>query len=997
MLESHIHRWFKAQGRFCAERPFLVIVLAALMAVQCLLGFKHFRIEEKPESLWVEPTSRTALDMSFFNAAFKPFYRVEEVIVTSKSDPGSNVLTNEGMIELMQFIDAVSVTKDPATDVSLQDLCWHPIQGKGCFMQSVLGYLQNNLTQVINASQSPNGVAMAIGLCVQNPLHQTCYSDLGLPIEHTTVLGKEVFNWSTNALEAGAALTTFLLENSNDANYIATARSWEENVFLALAKNFSESSATLRVDYMAQRSIQDALDSQNKASIANVGISYAVMLTYIAVALGYWSKVHSKGLVALVGIVIVGVSIAVSIGFCSAIDIPLTLIITDVIPFLLVAIGVDNMFIISNQFWFRCRVHQRQVHRPLTREQIAQAMSEALGEVGGTIFLAGASEGFAFSLGALTEMPAVRAFCLYSGVAILCNLMMQVTVFVAVLSLDARRAADRRYDFLPCFQYEQDKDDYENPIVEQGVDDPDSPLVQRRETNEIQISFYDSVTARETTMTMSVAEYVKHRENTRDGGLLGLGRLVRTVIRRFYVPVILNRVVQIVVVLGFILFSAMCLVFVCPNVKLGLKQSDPVPDDSYLRSMFLTMEEYLEVGPLIYFATPMNRDAPLVNWSDTRVLQPMQQISDELRDVTAYIDSATIASWFQDFNHWVCYNSQHMEGNINDGKGCIDLGALNITDADAIFNCTADARAQSMPFDMFTLLLKQFLATQQCCHQIGGTNTGLCGFQYGQEVIFGDVYVDAEGHIRAVPDGEFHPNSFEYVRFSRVRAQTIRLSTNKEYIASLASSYNFTDTINQAAAFQEAGISLFPYSIYFVYYSQYLNLASNASLDVGVAMLAVIATTFVVLSSLSSTVSVALSLVLILIDLVAVMAWWEIDVNAISVVNMVMCVGISVEFCAHIAVAFCGAKGTIRKRMMVTMVDMGSNVFMGITVTKLLGVSILNFSPSRVFRVYYFRMYVTIIIFGALHGLVFLPCLLMLIGAPFRGRDAKKERSLSSL
>jgi len=42
----------------------------------------------------------------------------------------------------------------------------------------------------------------------------------------------------------------------------------------------------------------------------------------------------------------------------------------------------------------------------------------------------------------------------------------------------------------------------------------------------------------------------------------------------------------------------------------------------------------------------------------------------------------------------------------------------------------------------------------------------------------------------------------------------------------------------------------------------------------------------------------------ILMNLVGLMYWWSIDFNAISVVNLVMSVGISVEFCCHITKAF---------------------------------------------------------------------------------------------
>ena len=76
-----------------------------------------------------------------------------------------------------------------------------------------------------------------------------------------------------------------------------------------------------------------------------------------------------------------------------------TLIIFEVIPFLVLAVGVDNIFILVQNY-------QRDTR--LTGESIEQQIGRIVGRVGPSMLLTSTSESLAFFLGALTSMPAVR-------------------------------------------------------------------------------------------------------------------------------------------------------------------------------------------------------------------------------------------------------------------------------------------------------------------------------------------------------------------------------------------------------------------------------------------------------------------------------------------------------------------------------------------------------------------------------------------------------------
>lgn len=141
-------------------------------------------------------------------------------------------------------------------------------------------------------------------------------------------------------------------------------------------------------------------------------------------------QIESKITLGVGGVLIVLASVVSSIGIFGFFGLPATLIIIEVIPFLVLAVGVDNIFILV-------QTHQREGRKP--EETIPQHIGRTLGEVGPSMLLTSISESCCFFLGGLTDMPAVKAFALYAAMALFIDFILQITCFVSLLALDSFR------------------------------------------------------------------------------------------------------------------------------------------------------------------------------------------------------------------------------------------------------------------------------------------------------------------------------------------------------------------------------------------------------------------------------------------------------------------------------------------------------------------------------------------------------------------------------
>jgi Predicted exporters of the RND superfamily len=260
-----------------------------------------------------------------------------------------------------------------------------------------------------------------------------------------------------NVLDAQALIVTWVVNNyAQGTEEEANAIDWE-NTFQAVLGVVQEEAAErgLRVSFNSEVSLEQELNKSTNTDAKIVVISYLIMFFYASMALGSvtvtWRSlltnpsnalVQSKFTLGIVGIIIVLMSVSASVGLFSAAGVKVTLIIAEVIPFLVLAVGVDNIFLIVHEF--------ERVNISHPDEEIDERVARAVSRIGPSIFLSALTETVAFALGVFVGMPAVKNFAAYAAGAVFINAILQITMFISVLALNQRRVQSLRADCIPC-------------------------------------------------------------------------------------------------------------------------------------------------------------------------------------------------------------------------------------------------------------------------------------------------------------------------------------------------------------------------------------------------------------------------------------------------------------------------------------------------------------------------------------------------------------------
>nr|KAG5690493.1 hypothetical protein BaRGS_033333 [Batillaria attramentaria] len=176
-----------------------------------------------------------------------------------------------------------------------------------------------------------------------------------------------------------------------------------------------------------------------------------------------------------------------------------------------------------------------------------------------------------------------------------------------------------------------------------------------------------------------------------------------------------------------------------------------------------------------------------------------------------------------------------------------------------------------------------------------------------------------------------------------------------------------------------SSLPVFAYHSAFVVFEQFLAVLPATLQMVGFAVVIMSIVTFTFLPHLPMVLLVTLTIGMILLGIFGFMHFWDISLSSLTMIHLVMSVGFSVDFSAHVCVAYMVSGGTTRTERAYDAITHAAGPVLNGGLSTLLGVLMPVFSESYIFTSFA-RIMFMVIGFGVLHAILFLPVVLSFIG-----------------
>ena len=174
---------------------------------------------------------------------------------------------------------------------------------------------------------------------------------------------------------------------------------------------------------------------------------------------------------------------------------------------------------------------------------------------------------------------------------------------------------------------------------------------------------------------------------------------------------------------------------------------------------------------------------------------------------------------------------------------------------------------------------------------------------------------------------------------------------------------------------EKCEVPLMVYNSAFIYFDQFSAIVENTVRNVIVASAAMFIVSLLLIPHPLCSLWVTFAIASVIVGVTGFMAFWNVNLDSISMINLVICIGFSFDFSAHISYAFVSSsEPSVNRKAIEALYLLGYPVLQS-AVSTIIGVCVLSTAKAYIFRTF-FKIMFLVMVFGAAHGLIFIPVFL---------------------
>nr|CAD7431039.1 unnamed protein product [Timema monikensis] len=730
--------------------------------------------------------------------------------------------------------------------------------------------------------------------------------------------------------------------------------------------------------------LNDILTQFSELNIPKVVTCYIFMVIYAGVVLLRWyDPVRSQAGVGVAGVMLVSMTVAAGLGFCALLGIAFNASTTQIVPFLALGLGVDDMFLIVHTY-----AEEEATSVLCPHEQTGIVLKRT----GLNVLLTALSNMCAFFAAAIIPVPALRVFSLQAAVLVMFNLAAVLLVFPAVVSLDLRRRRAGRIDLLCCCLPSPGGSWPCASRVTAAVPRkmarvvPEPPKKLQAITRALPPDRQQTVTVLASPPPATLLQTPEcWVGSTRELLTLDLEKGRSSEFRPYdclrwsltrlatnhYAPLITKSPFKVITMIGLVTILAAS-IWGVTKVSDGLDLTDIVPQNTDEHAFLSAQGQYFGFYN-IYAVTMGDFEYP----TNQRLLYDYHEGFMRVPSVIKNDDGGLPDFWLSMFREWLIGLQKAFDRDWSRGSITQERWFQNASDEGILgYKLLVQTGHVDNPID-------KSLVTQVRLVDTEGIINPKAFYNYLSAWASNDAlaYGASQANFRPEPRPWFHAASDFELKIPK--SAPLIYAQIPLYLHGLSNTERITRALGQVRAlcrkFEERGLPNYPSGIPFLFWEQYLGLRQSLGLALLCALGAVFLVVSVLLLSLWAATLVVGALAAIVLQLLGLMGVLGIKLSAVPAVLLVVAVGIGVHFTLHICLGFVSSIGCRNRRISLALEHMFAPIMHG-ALTTLLGVFMLAFSEFDFIVSYFFSVLVTLVLIGLVNGLVFFPVLLSLIG-----------------